>query len=523
MPDQDVAREESKFYQHLAQKLIEARGKKKQGSVERDLKFRHRLLSDFETSKQYPEVYQLQRLADYYDKNISWFYDQELKNTEALGKLETLFNESSPHRQDLLVALFEVLVRGVEARNMLKIDEVIAKKNFSEGLRILKAIQSNTSAPDLQKNLAEAIRYFSMESPKAGTLVGSLEPPKLPIQVITLEILEGGMHAILGGPVIEDRAGRGGLCVVDFSEEANPQLVGCDEKLKAITDLRLYDHKIYTVGANFLQICELTRNNQGFGVKQVGCLELKHQKLRDSLRTTSLAIMSKNRVFITGIQEDDKGAERGVLIAAKISPRQEVINVAFLDGPAEDIEAFGGNVYVAQGSAGLRIFNDETSPTQSDWPNWITTPGAKNTIEIDNAFVRDIKIAGHLHLAVLACGKSGLRCVDITNPATPRIVPDQANPVNTPGDMVLDVEIVGRQIYASGNRLKFYQIQSESSQFPKLIQKNDIPLQYCARDIEVQGNQLLAAGGDMGLQIFNIEPFKPDKSDAHAAGLSESR
>ena len=92
--------------------------------------------------------------------------------------------------------------------------------------------------------------------------------------------------------------------------------------------------------------------------------------------------------------------------------------VATLDTPgnANDVRVLGNRVYIADGSAGLRIF-DVTNPLQPVLLGSLDTAGEAN----------DVIVSGNF--AYIADGVAGVQIIDISNPAAPTLV----RTVDTPG------------------------------------------------------------------------------------------
>ncbi|NRA00125.1 MAG: hypothetical protein HRU01_26785, partial [Myxococcales bacterium] len=86
-------------------------------------------------------------------------------------------------------------------------------------------------------------------------------------------------------------------------------------------------------------------------------------------------------------------------------PASAIINVGALDTPgwASDVEVVGGLAYVADGSSGLRVI-DVSNPAAPVELGALDTPGGALNVEV---------VGG---LAYVADYDSGLRVIDVSNP-----------------------------------------------------------------------------------------------------------
>ena len=173
------------------------------------------------------------------------------------------------------------------------------------------------------------------------------------------------------------------------------------------------------------------------------------------------------------------------LIAANTSTKNSpaVLGVASLADPWR-MAVQGSSLYVADGSAGLRVFDiSSTTPVQVGSYN---TPGT----------AYDVSLAGNY--AYVSDGTSGLRIIDVSTPAFPSSV----GTYNTPGTAYA-TRVSGNYAYiADGSSLQVIDVSSPAS--PTFVKSYATPYNY--RDLEIQnGWGFIAVDASIeGIMTFDL-------------------
>jgi hypothetical protein len=165
-----------------------------------------------------------------------------------------------------------------------------------------------------------------------------------------------------------------------------------------------------------------------------------------------------------------------------------LITVGALDTPgsAEDVALVGDLAYVADGSSGLRVI-DISNPALPVEIGALDTPGQ----------AIDVEVVGDL--AYLADGDSGLRVMDVSNPA----LPVELGALDTPG-YAYDVEVVGDLAYVANRRFELRVIDVSNPALPVEIGNFDTP--GPTYDVEVVGGLTYVAADHNGLRIIDFGP-----------------
>lgn len=132
-----------------------------------------------------------------------------------------------------------------------------------------------------------------------------------------------------------------------------------------------------------------------------------------------------------------------------------------------------------------------------DYPDYVHGIGGLELSDI----VYQTVVAGNL--AFLATGSTGLRVVDISDPASPLTL----SGIDTPGD-ALGLALAGDRAFVADGDSGLQVVDISNPLTPSLA--GHLALPAAAKDVAVSGNYLCVADGDSGLQIVDVsDPSAP--------------
>ncbi|MHB8120129.1 MAG: SdrD B-like domain-containing protein, partial [Methanothrix sp.] len=192
------------------------------------------------------------------------------------------------------------------------------------------------------------------------------------------------------------------------------------------------------------------------------------------------------------------GSMRWLLLLALLailllaSTQASLVKVGAYDttGTAYGVALSGSYAYVADGSSGLRII-DISNPASPFLKGTYNTPGTAYGVALSGSY------------AYVADGSSGLQIIDISNPANPFL----KGTYNTPGT-ARSVALSGSYAYVADGSSGLQTIDISNPANPFL--KGTYDTTGYARSVALSGSYAYVADGDSGLQIIDISnPASP--------------
>jgi hypothetical protein len=160
----------------------------------------------------------------------------------------------------------------------------------------------------------------------------------------------------------------------------------------------------------------------------------------------------------------------------------------YLDTPnwASDALFFGGEVYVADQTSGLRIIGSDAVTGDAVEIASFDTPGLAVGMGWAEGFV-------------LMADYSGLTVIDVNNPGAPTAEPDASIPsLAVPGKLT----VVGDRVYTTGAEQGLHIVDAGNPVAPALIGMLDTP--GAANDVAVAGDKAFIADGAEGLLQIDV-------------------
>ena len=166
-----------------------------------------------------------------------------------------------------------------------------------------------------------------------------------------------------------------------------------------------------------------------------------------------------------------------------------LLKVQTLAGTTYDVASNGTLVGVAGGYGGVYLFNGADPVNQG-------LRGQYNTYNTDAFEAFGIAFSGNV--MYVAGGWNGLRVVDVSNPASPRLI----TTVSSPGSL-RQVELAGTRLYCSDPSLPGVRVFNISnSTAPSLM--GSIRTAYTTTRLAAQGNRLACVQGYRGVELLDV-------------------
>lgn len=155
-----------------------------------------------------------------------------------------------------------------------------------------------------------------------------------------------------------------------------------------------------------------------------------------------------------------------------------------------DVTLVGDRAYVADGTAGLRIF-DITNPAASPQLGIFATGGVAQQVVVRGG------------LAYVACGSAGLRILDVSNPATPSLVGQFV-----PATPVVDVALAGIHAFVAEASTAIHVLDIDDPALPVAV--GSYSGVGDAQRIDLDGDRIYIADRLVGVIVLDVsEPTVP--------------
>ena len=281
-----------------------------------------------------------------------------------------------------------------------------------------------------------------------------------------------------GGPAVVDLVVNGNfthaltkeaprLQLYDVSGSSFVSLIGQVDTPVLATDVGLDGHLAY--------VCD-----DSSGVQIIDILDPENPEIVSLVNTPGHAVdlvMSMPHVFVA---DQNKG-----LAVLDCSDPSAPVLIASVHTPgwATSIDLRGNYAYITHAWLGIYDISNPAAPFVMS----ILDQGAVNAYDVD---VRD-------ELAYMACGSSGFRIVDVSDPSSPYFI----GATETPGDS-RDVVVEGTFAYVADGLNGVQIIDVSNSSNPVIIATMDTP--GFAHDLALSNNILYVADAESGIQVFDV-------------------
>ena len=318
----------------------------------------------------------------------------------------------------------------------------------------------------------EGLQAVKVADPTTPALAGSYHPDSMP---------PTGRGVAIAGPYVYVAAGEGGLLVVDVSDPVNPKVVGRHDTAGQTWDVALTGDLAFLADEyNGLRVIDVA---DPFTPVEVGFYDIPglYEFFHGLAVAEGYAYVADGGLLETGLRivdiSDPVHPKEASFLPLRIQTADDV-----LPARAEGVAVANGYVYLAAGTAGLRVV-DVSEPAAPAEVGLYDTPG-----RADN-----LTMAGHY--AYLADGD--LRILDVSDPTAPAPVGfyDLPYPAGTP-----HVAVQGRYAYVTGGGICVLDVSNAG-----------MPVEVAAYPF-VEGN--VTAAGDMiyvaGNGLFLLRAVGPD-------------
>ena len=214
-------------------------------------------------------------------------------------------------------------------------------------------------------------------------------------------------------------------------------------------------------------------------------------------------------VFMTVLLTVCSSSSNTTIAAAPVASAAniELVGTYNTPGRALGVAVAGNYAYVADGETGLRVIN-VSNPAAPAQIGFYDTTGMANDVAVVGNYV------------YVADGLSGLRVVNVSNPASPTEVGSYVIPGGSEA-YAQGIAVVGNYAYVAGSStggLRIVNIANPTA--PSLVGFYDSP--GMALDVAVAGNYAYVADGSAGLRVINISnPAAPSAVGSYTSAWAQ--
>lgn len=244
--------------------------------------------------------------------------------------------------------------------------------------------------------VAVAGGYAYVAGLSGGFVVVDISNPNTPTQIGSFAVEWAALNVDVRDSVAAVACGYGGLYILDISNPANPIQLG----LVDTQDTWAYDARI---NGNYVYMAYALAS-EGGGLKVIDISTPSVPEVRGNLFLSStLRRLDRNGSFVIAAADDD-----GMLVIDAASPSSPRVVGGWQHGYGKNSAYANDKIYLMGGQEGFRIFN------ASD----VRFPQLASTYPTYSAS-QDVALAGSY--AYVVEQPSGLKAVDLTNPAIPQV------------------------------------------------------------------------------------------------------